>query len=326
MSGNPVGALRVTSPLDSVGDATRDNWLLLAGLAVAVLVVVLLVSTLLARSFTRPLAELDAGAARLGEGDLSARVKVPDDPPELNGLARSFNRTAERLEKLVSSQQAFVADASHQLRTPLAALSLRLENLEAEDPEFRVDDLDGARHEVQRLARLVDALLMLARAEDGPVPSAPIDVASLVAGRCEAWRVAADGVNVRLVADVDAPPVRSVPGRLEQVLDNLISNALDVAPPGSEIVVAAHREDDEVRLEVRDAGPGMTAEQRARAFDRFWRGAAPSSSGGFGLGLAIVGRLVTADGGSVELAEAPEGGLAVVLRLPAADTSVPAAV
>ena len=157
-----------------------------------------------------------------------------------------------------------------------------------------------------------------------PVPSAPIDVASLVAGRCEAWRVAADGVNVRLVADVDAPPVRSVPGRLEQVLDNLISNALDVAPPGSEIVVAAHRQDDEVRLEVRDAGPGMTAEQRARAFDRFWRAAAPSSSGGFGLGLAIVGRLVTADGGSVELAEAPEGGLAVVLRLPAADTSVPA--
>lgn len=326
VSGNPVGALRVTSPLDSVGDATRDNWLLLAGLAIAVLVVVLLVSTLLARSFTRPLAELDAGAARLGEGDLSARVKVPGDPPELNRLARSFNRTAERLEKLVSSQQAFVADASHQLRTPLAALSLRLENLEAEDPEFRVDDLDGARHEVQRLARLVDALLMLARAEDGQIPSAPIDVASLVAGRCEAWRVAADGVNVRLVADVDAPPVRSVPGRLEQVLDNLISNALDVAPPGSEIVVAGHSEGDEVRLEVRDAGPGMTRDQRARAFDRFWRGAAPSSSGGFGLGLAIVGRLVSADGGSVELAEAPEGGLAVVLRLPAADTSVPAPV
>jgi two-component system OmpR family sensor kinase len=251
---------------------------------------------------------------------------VPPDPPELHGLARSFNRTAERLETLVRSQQAFVADASHQLRTPLAALSLRLENLEAEDPEFRVDDLDGARREVQRLARLVDALLMLARAEEAQVPSGPVDVAPLVHARIEAWRVAAEGQDVALVADVDAPAVRSVAGRLEQVLDNLISNALEVAPPGSAIVLSAQADGDGVRLEVRDSGPGMTPEQRARAFDRFWRGGSSPRSGGFGLGLAIVGRLVAADGGTVELGDADEGGLEVVLHLPRADLAVAAGV
>jgi len=314
----PVGALRVSSSLARVAESTRDNWLLLGALCGIVALVVLLVSTLLARSFTRPLAELDRGAARLGEGDLATRVTVPHDPPELAGLARSFNATAARLEALVRSQQAFVADASHQLRTPLAALSLRLDNLEAEGPELRVDDLHGAQREVQRLARLVDGLLTLARAEHAAAPTEPVDVVTLVENRRDAWRALAAERGVHLEADAEPLAVYSAPGRLEQVLDNLVSNALDVAPPGSRVVLAAHAEGDRVCLEVRDRGPGMPPEQRARAFDRFWR-ARPDrrERGGFGLGLAIVGRLVDADGGTVELRDAPGGGLSVVIELPA---------
>lgn len=314
-----IGAVRVSASLAVVTERTRDRWLLLAGLGGVIAMVVLLVSIILARSFTRPLAELDAGAARLGEGDLSARVRVPADPPELHGLARSFNATAARLETLVRAQQDFVADASHQLRTPLTALSLRLENLEEEGSAFRVEDLDGARTEVRRLTRLVDGLLALARAEDAAVPSADVDAAVVLRGRRDAWELVATERGVRLDVDLCAPRVRSVPGRLEQVLDNLLSNALDVAPQGTVVRVAASRDVDTVRLEVRDAGPGMTPEQRARAFDRFWRaGPARRDRDGFGLGLAIVGRLVGADGGTVELGDAPEGGLAVVVRLPAA--------
>jgi signal transduction histidine kinase len=314
-SDDVVGAVRVSSSLDVVAERTQRNWVLLAVLGGVVSLVVLLVSVLLARSFTRPLAALDAGAARLGRGDLRARVPVPDDPPELRGLAESFNATAEQLETLVRSQQTFVADASHELRTPLAALSLRLENLEAEGGD-RAEDLDGALAEAHRLSRLVDGLLTLARAEDAARATTEIAIAPLVAARIDAWEVVASERGVQLRSDVDDVRVRSAPGRLEQVLDNLLSNALDVAPAGSEIWIEGRFDADEVLVQVRDAGPGMTAEQRARAFDRFWRAApARKDRGGSGLGLAIVRRLVTADGGTVALEPSPTGGLTVALRL-----------
>ena len=318
-----VGAVRASALLAVVTERTREHWLILGALGGIVAIVVLLVSVLLARSFTRPLAELGASAARLGDGDLAARVRVPDDPPEIRGLAQSFNATAARIETLVLAQQSFVADASHQLRTPLTALSLRLENLEEDGSEFQVEDLQGARTEVRRLARLVDGLLTLARAEHATAPTADVDTTAVLAGRRDAWEAAASERGVLLDVAVDAPHVRSVPGRLEQILDNLLSNALDVAPAGTTVTVTATRAGAAVRIEVCDAGPGMTPEQRARAFDRFWR-AEPSrrDRGGFGLGLAIVGRLVAADGGTVELADAPKGGLSVVLLLPGAHADV----
>jgi signal transduction histidine kinase len=319
-----VGALRMSSSLSVVEHAVERNWLLLGGLAGLIALIVLLVSTLLARSFTRPLAELDAGASRLGDGDLGVRVEVPDDPPELRRLARSFNTTAERLDSLLGSQRAFVADASHQLRTPLAALRLRLENVEADGPHHRPEDLDGALAEVQRLTALVESLLVLTRAEDAPAPSADVALGPLVEARLDAWWAVAAERGVQLDADVASLAVRSEPGRLEQVLDNLLSNALDVAPRGSSVRVVARPVGERVRLEVHDAGPGMTLEQRTRAFDRFWRSpSARRDRSGFGLGLPIVRRLVLADGGAVTLADAAAGGLAVIVSLPAAPLPAP---
>jgi signal transduction histidine kinase len=318
--GHTDGAVLITYPLSVLDSRIERNWLLLLALSGVIALVVLLVSVLLARSFTKPLAELDEAAARLGEGDLRVRVPIPDDPPELSGLARSFNATAARLEALLRSQQAFVADASHQLRTPLAALRLRLENLEAEGAHDESDDLERALMEVRRLSQLVDSLLLLARAEQATPALVDLDLTALVEGRADAWFALAAERDVEIVADVPAVSVLGTPGRLAQVLDNLLNNALEVAPSGTAVRVHASRTGDRVLLEVCDAGPGMNEDQRARAFDRFWR-ATPGrrDRGGFGLGLAIVRQLVTADGGTVELDVAPEGGLAVRLDLRAGD-------
>jgi signal transduction histidine kinase len=312
------GALRVTYPTSFVDARIHRSWLILGGVAVIVLAVVFLVSLRLARQISRPLSELEDAAARLGEGELSTRAPVPSGPEEIRVLASSFNQTAARLEQLVSLQQSFVADASHQLRTPLAALRLRLENLEDEiagaSPDA-ADDVSGALAEVARLSRLVDGLLELARAEQGATNPTDVDLAEIVAGRVDAWSAFASERDVRLASEVpDGLVARATSGRLEQVLDNLVSNALEVSPPGGVVDVTASAAGGGIELRVADEGPGMPEEQRARAFDRFWR--APSASrGGSGLGLAIVQRLVVSDGGDVELRPAPGGGLEVLLRL-----------
>jgi signal transduction histidine kinase len=221
---------------------------------------------------------------------------------------------AAQLQRLVESQQAFVADASHQLRTPLTALRLRLENLERDvDPPGR-PELEGALAEVERLGRLVEGLLALARADAGVLPEETVDLERAVGERLGAWQALAEEREVELVRDLNgARTARASPERLGQVLDNLLANALEVSPRGGSIRLAACPSGDWVELHVVDQGPGMAPEQRAHAFDRFWR--ASGDGPGFGLGLAIVRRLVAADGGEVELLEAPGGGLDAVVRL-----------
>jgi signal transduction histidine kinase len=316
-----VGALRVTHPTSFMDARIRRTWLVLGGIAAIVLGVVFLVSLRLARQVTKPLDDLERAAADLGRGELGTRAPVPEGPPEIRRLAESFNRTAARLDELVSAQQAFVADASHQLRTPLAALRLRLENLESEVaassvPDAGREDVAGALAEVSRLSRLVDGLLELARAERATAVPDAVPVEPVVEGRVDAWSALAGERDVRLVAEV-APDlvVTSVPGRLEQVLDNLLANALEVAPPSSTVTVGAGRCDGAVELVVCDTGPGLTPEQRTRAFDRFWRPRGADRDGGSGLGLAIVRHLVTADGGTVTLDETPGGGLTARVTL-----------
>ncbi len=177
-----AGAVRVSHTTTAVSHRIRDNWLLLAAIGGGVLAIVSLISFLVARSVTRPLADLGRAASRLGAGSLNARSPVPTGPSEVRLLAQEFNTTAARLEELVGAQHAFVADASHQLRTPLSALRLRLENLESEVDPSAADDVEGARAEVDRLTRLVDGLMTLARAEQlAPAPT-DVDLAAVVAG------------------------------------------------------------------------------------------------------------------------------------------------
>jgi signal transduction histidine kinase len=318
------GAVRITYPASIVDDQIRHIWLLLAATGGVVLGIVFLVSLLLARSMTKPLNDLEEAAGTLGAGDLSVRAEVPKGPAEFTVLAESFNSTAARLEQLVGAQRAFIADASHQLRTPLAAMRLRLENLEADVHGAAAEDLDGALAEVSRLSRLVDGLLVLARAEQSESTPMPIAVDEVIDGRCDAWDAFAAEKHVHIDAAVTgSPAARATPGRLEQVVDNLLNNALEVAPEGSAVRVAAHEQGDWVELRVSDEGPGMTAEERARAFDRFWQSAPARRdgrpSGHFGLGLSIVRELVRGDGGDVALEPSDAGGLEVIVRMKKSD-------
>lgn len=313
-SGVVHGAVRITYPLSAVEARILRYWLILAAVGAVVLAVAMAIALRFARSITRPLANVERAVAAAGHGQLDARAPESDGPPEVRELAASFNETVRRLDALVRSRDAFVADASHQLRTPLAALRLRLETLEGDLSGESRDDLGAALAEVARLSHLVDGLLTLARSDETTSAPERVPLDRAVAERIDAWSALAAEQDVALVAAVEPGLAgRATAGRIEQVLDNLLANALEVSPRGGAIRVTGARAGGWAELHVVDEGPGMTPEQRSRAFDRFWRGG--PGGGGSGLGLAIVERLVTSDGGQVELAEAPGGGLDAVVRL-----------
>jgi len=308
-SGGKVhGAVRITYPFSAVDARIHRYWLILALIGAVVLAGAAVVGLGLSRFVTRPLRRLEQVAAAVGEGQLDVRADEQDGPPEVRSLAAVFNDTVAKLGRLLRSQGEFVADASHELRTPLTALRLRIESL----PPSR--DRDAALREADRLRDLVAGLLALARADAGSEPPERVDATAVLRERIEAWLPLADEQDVSLVAQLNGPlAVRAVPGRLAQVLDNLLSNALEASPDGGTVTLSARAAPPWVELHLADEGPGLTPEQRARAFDRFWR--AGSGGGGSGLGLAIVGRLVAADEGEVELREAVGGGVDAVVRL-----------
>jgi signal transduction histidine kinase len=308
-SGGKVhGAVRLTYPFSAVDARIRRYWLILALIGVVVLAGAAVVGVGLSRFVIRPLRRLEDTAAAVGEGNLEARAPEQEGPPEVRSLAAVFNETVAKLARLLRSQGDFVADASHELRTPLTALRLRLESLPSSP------DRDAALQETDRLRDLVDGLLTLARADAGSEAPGRVNATALMRERLEAWQPLADEHGVGLVANLDgALAVRAAPGRLAQVLDNLLANALDASPAGKTVTLSALAVPPWIELHFSDQGPGLTSQQRERAFDRFWR--AGSGDGGSGLGLAIVKRLVAADDGEVELREAPGGGIDAVVRL-----------
>lgn len=308
------GAVRASVPTSRLDSLVRRYWLILGAVALVVLGAVAVAGLWLARWVSRPLTDLRDATRRAEAGDLTVRADAAEGPDEVREVAAAFNDRVGRLDQLVGTQEQFVADASHQLRSPLTALRLRIENLQhGADPDT-AEDLEGAIAEVDRLSRLVNGLLALARAERRAHERTPQDVGGLVRERAEAWRAAAGERGVALEWEAaDGQVAALAPGALEQVLDNLVANALAVAPEGSAVTLAARRDGGAIEVTVTDAGPGMTAEQREHAFDRFWRGR--QDPAGSGLGLAIVRSLVEADDGAVRLEGAPGGGLRVVVTL-----------
>ncbi|MAT03577.1 MAG: two-component sensor histidine kinase [Acidimicrobiaceae bacterium] len=313
-----VGAVRISAPESIVDSRVGDQLRGLLLVALLSLAIASAVAWLFAASVVRPLRRLHAATDRLAAGDLSTRAPTDEGPREIRDVADSFNSMAARTEQLVERQRSFAGTASHQLRTPLTALRLRLEQLsiEAGDDEQIGSTVENALIETDRLRRMIEGLLALSRAEDTAVGPDVVDLAVVLHDRAEHWRPLAEESDVRIdVAAATGTMVSVVPGAAEQIIDNLIDNALEVSAPGSRLSLTLLSGPASTELHVIDEGPGLSEDERRRAFERFWRadGAAP---GGSGLGLAIVHQLANASGGNAELRTAPGGGVDATVTLP----------
>ncbi len=294
--GAPDGAVRVTQSMRAVTAATNRSTLGIVALAAIVVGLGLLVAIWLSVRLARPARRLERAADAVAAGALDTEV-VPSGPRELRHLAGAFNTMTARVDELLASQQRFVADASHQLRTPLAGTRLQLERVQ------RAGDLDDARAsatvalgEVDRLARTVDELLVLG--DEEPPERELLDLDELVGDTAARWeaRAAAAG-QVVAVGRLDGAVVEVAVADAQRALDVLVENAIAYAGPGAVLLLEASGRS----VVVTDEGPGLTDEDAAIAFERFARGSAGSRAPGSGLGLAIARKLARRNGGDVEL-------------------------
>lgn len=318
--GGLVAVVVLGAPATFTQHRIHQIWLALGVFAVGAIVVAALAGIVMARSMAQPLGRLESTVGRFGRGELSSRANESEGPAEVRSLAQQFNHMAGQLDELIEAQKRFVADASHQLRSPLTALRLRLENLEATADEGAQDSIAAVGREVQRLSRIVDGLLTLGRAGQESAPPVEVDVGRAIEDRCDAWSALAaeKGVTIEAAGEVLSGTRRRLQqGDLEQILDNLLANAVEVGPAGSRIRVSLQPSGHgQAEIHVIDEGPGLGEADRKRAFDRFWQGST-SASGHSGLGLAIVRQLATRNGLDVELRAGHPRGLDAVVVLPA---------
>jgi signal transduction histidine kinase len=281
------------------------------------------VAIIFARGVARPLLKLREATDELAKGNLSSYAEI-QGPKETKQLARSFNAMALRLGGLIERQRAFAGDASHQLRTPLTSLRLRLE--QASDrvdvsPDVAREHIDAALAETERLGKLVEQLLHLARSEGAVLEKERINISDIIETKASEWHYLADERGISITTD-SKPWVFAYTNllALTEIIDNYMDNALEVSSEGSTISIIANSVDSQIEIIVRDEGRGLTDDQRLRAFDRFWRNSIDSNKRqGSGLGLAIVSQLAQAGGLTVELRESPKGGVDAVVVIPGAN-------
>jgi signal transduction histidine kinase len=319
-NGKVVGVARVTQSLSAVHSRIRRGVLALVAIGVFALILGLALAWFLASSLSRPLRNLASTARRLEAGDLEARAEVTG-AAEQKEVSAAFNDMADRLGVVLAAQREFVANASHQLRTPLTGLRLRIESarLKIGGEAEAAAELEAAEREVERLARLLTSLLTLAREGDRPGEARSVSLARAAERAYERWAAAAeqDGRELELVGDGDATIAASEED-LAILLDNLIENALHYTP--TRVAVDWGRDGGEAFVAVLDEGPGLEAGEETRLFDRFARGSAASGRSGTGLGLAIVQTLARRWRGEASLSNRLEGGTRAEVRFPAAAT------
>jgi len=320
-----VAAVLVTVIVLSVGfRAGLPRWASAIGAAALALGMV----QFLAHGMTSPLREMAAAASAMAKGDYSRRVTATSRD-EVGRLAVAFNQMATELHEVDRMRRDLVANVSHELRTPISALQVVLENLidgvEPPDPQT----LQAMLRQVERLGRLVSQLLDLSRLESGAVPlqREPVQARSLLeeAARDSDFIAATATKNVRVELSVEPErlSLEADPERVHQVLANLLDNAMRHSPDGGRIQMLARRDDESVRIEVVDEGPGINDDEAARIFERFYRSdhARSTNDGGTGLGLAIARWIVELHGGQIHAQnrDRQEGrsGCRIVVDLPA---------
>ncbi len=278
------------------------------------------VSILLMRRFANPLADVIYAARQVANGNLKTRIPTKG-PQDLRSLSNSFNEMAASLERSDRQRRDMLADIAHELRTPLSVIRGRLEGIVDGIYSENGPQVSMALEQTYLLQRLVDDLRLLTLAETRQLPfdKQNVDIGSVIERVLEMFSAEAGEKNISLSfteksgdlsASVDAQ-------RFEQVMSNLIGNSLRYVPEGGRVWVTAHGTPDCVRITVNDNGSGIPAEDLPFIFDRFWRKekSRARASGGTGLGLAIAKQLIEAQGGTIEAANLPEGGLQVIVVL-----------
>ncbi len=311
----PAGAVRLTQSVSAVHSAVRRAEFGLGLIGLIVLALGLFAGSVIATQVARPIRRLEQVARRVAQGDLGARAQV-EGSHEQRSLASSFNEMTGRIGRLLAAQREFVADASHQLRTPLTGLRLRLEGAKSLDPTGAARaDLDAAIAEVDRLSHTVDELLELSRGGDRRASGTQLDLGDVVAAALPRWRARADARGVTLSYHGASEPTPAWAARpdVERALDALLENAVSYSPVGTsvEIITAPGS------IEVRDRGPGLADDERQAVFQRFHRGrAGRAGPPGSGLGLAIARELARAWSGDVTIKDRDCGGSVATLSLP----------
>ncbi|MEV8088625.1 sensor histidine kinase [Streptomyces nigra] len=313
--GDVVAVVVTDSPTGPMRSRILHGWLIIgAGLTAAMLVAVG-AALRLTGWVLRPVRVLDVTTHEIASGRLKSRVAVASGPPELRRLARSFNEMADNVEDVLEQQRAFVADASHQLRNPLAALLLRIELLAFELPEGN-EEIASVQAEGRRLAQVLDDLLDLALAEHTEADVRLTDIGALTAERVAAWAPTAEAKGVRLRGTCPATTGWADPVALSSALDAVIDNAVKFTPPDESVEVTVAADGDTSTIEVADRGPGLTDEELARIGDRFWRSGRHQNVKGSGLGLSISRALLAAGGGTIAYARHEPHGLRVTVTVP----------
>ncbi len=324
--GLAVLALLFTRAAGGTGETAIFVWIAGCGLALALPLLALGIASRAFRGIAAPLADVMAAADAVAEGDLTVRVPENGRRNQFGQLAHSFNRMTAELERADQRRRNMTADIAHELRTPLHIIRGNLEGILDGVYDPTPDHVEATLEETRTLSRLVDDLHTLSQAEAGQLPLhlEAVDVTELLADVYTSFSGQAEVKDIALIVDFDGKPADlTVTGdavRLNQVLTNLVSNALRHTPSGGQIQLAAARQNENVCISVRDNGAGIPAADLPYIFDRFWRGdlARTHVDGAHtGLGLAIARQLVEAHQGSINVTSEPGEGACFTILLPA---------